>query len=91
MKNVVIEFDLYCDWQENYPIYRIYADDDLLTERTYIWDNEREFVRERIVVCVDIGSHQCRIEKVGTTDATFIVNNININDEPVKSLDFVVA
>lgn len=91
MKNVVIEFDIYCDWQESTPIYRIYVDDDLLTERTYIWNNEREFVRERVVVCVDTGSHRCRIEKVGTTDATFSVKNINIDDEPVKDLDFVVA
>lgn len=45
-----IEFDLYCNWNETPPAYRIYADDELLTERVYSWTNDEYVIREIINV-----------------------------------------
>lgn len=34
-KFVIIGFNLFCEWQKAPPAYRLYVDDELLTERTY--------------------------------------------------------
>ena len=43
-KFVIIGFNLFCEWQKAPPAYRLYVDDELLTERTYIWakDTKRD-------------------------------------------------
>ena len=35
---VLLAFNLFCDWNKTPPIYRLYVNDKLLTERTYIWN-----------------------------------------------------
>lgn len=62
MHRILITVDVHCyraEWAKNNPNteyndirYRLYVDEDLLTERNWSWD-ERNFIRERIVVDVE--------------------------------------
>ncbi len=78
-----IEFYLYCDWKDFPPSYRIYFDDTLLTERTYIWDNERYVLQEILNVFADNTLHTITIEQVGFRSGTFrligIKTDLDIN------------
>ena len=56
------------------PIYRIYVDDDLLTERTYMW-SDPSYVEENIIVLLDSGKHTLRIEPAITEE----LENLDIN------------
>lgn len=86
-----ISFDLLCDWDDQPPVYRIYADDDLLTERSYIWRNEQSHVRENVIVSLDPGQHRISIISVYPELGRFWTENISINGTPAPNLEFSVA
>ena len=76
MEPHVIEFYLYCDWAEITPTYRLYFDDTLLTERTYIWNNDRHVIQERLTVVTDSNPHTVTIEQVGQQSGKFHVETV---------------
>jgi len=55
-----ITADIYSD--SGAGAYRVYVDDDLITERTWCWPSHEVFVREHVVVELAPGEHQLRIE-----------------------------
>jgi len=59
-----IEVDVLCDWQSEPPAYRLYINDDLYTERTYIWRNPNQWVREILVAELAPGTHTIKVEPV---------------------------
>jgi hypothetical protein len=63
MRDFHLEIDISCDAQkiQFHPTYRLYVDDTLITERTYIWGSTH-FIREHIFVKLSDGSHCVRIE-----------------------------
>ena len=67
-----IKFYLFCDWADFPPVYRIYFDDVLLTERTYIWDNKIDVLQEHLPVHADKNTpHTVTIEQVGQLTGAF--------------------
>lgn len=47
-------------------LYRVYVDNDLLTERNWAWDHKQTFIRENIEVDVNPGKHVVKIEGHGS-------------------------
>jgi hypothetical protein len=91
MEPYAVEFYLYCDWKELTPTYRIYFDDELMTERTYIWDNERQVLEERVSVIADSTTpHTLTIETVGLRDGTFSVERL-VTDPPGLPVNIKIA
>lgn len=83
MSEVEISAEIYCNWDQQAPVYRVYVDQDLLTERTYKWVNPEQFVCERIVVNLESGMHELRIQAVDSADQDkFSVKNVHINHQP---------
>jgi hypothetical protein len=90
MKEVKITADIYCD--RNFkPLefatdvqksYRVYVDGDLLTERTYIWDNNEQFVRENIVVNIEPGVHEFKVIPAYPYYDVFTFKNFTVNNQP---------
>ena len=76
METYIIEFYLYCKWKDLPPTYRLYFDDELMTERTYIWDNETHVLQERLPVMTDSNKVNILIEQVGQHSGTFSVKHI---------------
>lgn len=48
---------------EDPKIYRIYIDDDLITERTFIWDTQTH-ISENIFVSLDQGEHSIKVQSI---------------------------
>lgn len=82
MQEVVMSLDVMCAWEITPPAYRLYVDNDLLTERSYIWNNNEQFVRENIIVNLEPGIHTLRIEPVNPEFGGFSNRNFTVNSQP---------
>lgn len=76
-KFVKLTFDLHCDWKKSPPIYRVYVNNELFTERTYIW-GATQYLQEALQVTAPPGRYQIRVENLGDEDCQFKVRNMNI-------------
>lgn len=83
MKEISITVDILARWTDTNPIYRIYVDSDLLTERTYIWDNREQYVRENILVSLNEGLHTFIVESVNSAGELFC-KNFKIDKNPTS-------
>ena len=67
------------------PKYRIYVNDDLMTERTWVWDRQT-YVEETLWAELANGiSHTVRLEIIKSKPfdlAQFGLQNLAVNDEP---------
>ena len=81
MNHTCIDVDVWCKWDTTPPVYRLYVDDHLLTERTFTWETSRHYIREHIEVLLDNGWHEVRIEDCSNGRAKFITDNITVNGQ----------
>ena len=81
MQDQVIEVDVFCNWQSEPQAYRLYINSDLYTERTYIWRNPHNWVREILVAELSEGEHYIRIEPVDANFKGFKLANFAINNK----------
>lgn len=85
MNQTCIDVDVWCKYNGAPPTYRVYVDDELMTERTFVWNSTNNYIREHIEVLVDRGVHELRIENCGGNHVEFITNNIMVNGKPAES------
>lgn len=81
----ILTVDIFCHWDAAPPAYRIYVDDELLTERTYLWRNSEQFVRENIVISAVPGEHQFKLVPVGPNFSGFQWQNFTVNHQPTAT------
>ena len=65
------------------PKYRVYVDNDLFVERTFVWDSNLHYIQENLVLVISPGPHVLRIEKL-PSDANFTVRNCLVDDVPFE-------
>ena len=69
--------DVHCDCApDQRPIYRLYVNDELFTERTWIWQNV--YLEEVIPILADPGDYAIRYELVPGTAAGLNIQNLRI-------------
>ena len=89
MNIVKITADVYAVRSEGNPVYRIYVDGDLLTERNWAWTAYDTFVREHIEVAVDSGEH--RLELVDcSNNNVFYIKDITVDGQANNGPVFTV-
>ena len=69
-------FDIDCEWAGLPPIYRIYVNDELFTERTWIWTDS--YLEEILQIESPPGQCRIRLESVGPDLAQFSIRNHRI-------------
>ena len=89
MTENVITVDVYASWGDATPCYRIYVDDNLLTERAFIWNGTNTYIQERIIVNLNPGPHNLKVEQINNS-GSIQIKNITLNDMPSSS-DFVTT
>jgi len=66
------------------PIYRLYIDDDLITERKWIWDNST-FIDENLYINAPIDkNHTIKIECLKFQPRSFELKNLRIDGAVVS-------
>ena len=73
-------FDLDCEWESFPPIYRIYVNDELFAERTWIWTDH--YLEEMLQIAAAPGRYEVRVESVGPNLAEFTVTNPRVEYGP---------
>ena len=72
------------------PKYRLYVNDDLFTERSWIW-NQKIFVRENLSVHLETGiNHTIRVEIIKSNPmhlAQFGLQNLRIDNSDYETSD----
>jgi len=72
--------DVCCDWSGEPPRYRCYVNDELFTERTWIWTDR--YLEEQLQILARPGKYQIRYELVDVENATLTTNNYRITHGP---------
>lgn len=84
---VTVLTDVYCKWSDQPPRYRVYVNDELFAERTWIWSNA--YLEEMLQIKALPGQYTIRYELVSGFDnnAGLKVRNMRVNVGPGRILD----
>jgi hypothetical protein len=55
------------------------VDDDLITERTFVWSSEQQYIEETVILEAPVGTHQLQVENVDPALGTFTVEQIKLD------------
>jgi len=79
LTNIVL--DVHCSGiHSNDPVYRVYVDDELLTERTWVWPAHEIYIKEHIEVDIDPGKHIVKIHNC-SPDNSLKFKNVTVNKQ----------
>ena len=68
--------DLHCSWEGLPPTYRVYVNDELFTERTWIWTDS--YLEENLQILADPGKYKIRFELVPPYLAQLWMENLRV-------------
>lgn len=74
--------DVYCNWSGEPPRYRCYVNNELFTERTWLWTSI--YLEEQLQIQAEPGLYQIRYELVDTENAKLKINNYRIMHGPAS-------
>jgi hypothetical protein len=73
---VTVLNDVYCEWSGQTPRYRCYVNDELFTERTWIWTDR--YLEEQLQILAEPGVYVVRYELVDAENAKLTNSNFRI-------------
>jgi hypothetical protein len=87
MSTVTVEFDLLCiKPNDSAPVYRVWVNNTLFTERVFRWNTQEKYLRENLTVEFDERqTYDIKIEKVKGI-GEFKVEKIDVRDERKRDL-----
>lgn len=77
---VMALIDINCEWSGNPPRYRCYVNDELFTERTWIWTEH--YLQEQLQILAEPGDYRICYELVDTENAKLRINNYIVTQGP---------
>lgn len=89
MKQYTITVDVYGKWGDVQPRYRVYLDNELMTERDFIWPGHEIYVRETILAKLKPGAHRLVVEQI-TAQGKIEARNVLVNGNS-SNFDFFVG
>ena len=75
-----IKVNVACHKAEN-PTYRIYIDNDMITERVFRWPGFKNYIRENLVCVLQPGVHSLRVENCSQA-GYFDLSEFEMNGDP---------
>lgn len=78
LRHAELKFNVHCYYSGTNPRYRVYVDNDLITERTFVW-REDQYIEETVIIEAPAGTHRLRVENVDPALGTFTVENIKLD------------
>jgi hypothetical protein len=81
-KFVQVAMDIDIDWDQENPKYRVYVDDELFTERTWIWRSQ--YLEEMLQIEAVPGRYVIKVELVDPSVGKLKVRNMQILQGPGK-------
>ena len=78
--------DITCKWGEEPPRYRVYVNDELFAERTWIWKDVQ--LEESLQIEAPFGAYPVRFENVDPDRGSFKFRNIRVEHGPGRIRTF---
>ena len=84
---VTVLTDVYCKWIDQHPRYRVYVNDELFAERTWIWTDT--YLEEMLQIKAPPGQYTIRYELVPGFDnnAGLKLRNMRVDFGPGRIVD----
>jgi hypothetical protein len=80
--------DVNCDWSGTPPVYRVYVDDELFAERTWIWEDA--YLEEVLQIEAVPGEYTISYQLTNSSEATIRVTDMRVDFGPGKIKDNVL-
>jgi len=78
---IIVQCDVHCKWDHaNPPRYRCFVNDELFTERTWIWTDM--YLEENLQISAPPGDYTVRFELVSKENAGLKIRNMRIKTGP---------
>ena len=74
-----------CDWEGLSPSYRLYVNDELFAERTWIWTDSA--LEEDLQISAEPGEYTIRYELIEPNLATLKIGSLSAEYGPTEILD----
>ena len=84
-KFVSVLCDVDCTWDLEKPIYRVFVNNELFTERTWIWKDC--YLEEMLQISAEPGQYHIRFELMNPHNCTLITNNLRIGQGQARIFD----
>ena len=84
-KFVRILSNIDCDWEGLSPVYRLYVNDELFSERTWIWTDSS--LEENLQIDAEPGEYTIRYELIEPNLATLKIGSLSVDYGPAEILD----
>ena len=78
-------FDIDCEWSGTHPAYRVFVNDELFTERTWLWQDV--YLEEILQIQAQPGQYRIQLKAVHPNQATFTVTNHRIEHGSARWID----
>ena len=83
---IKVHFNIDCKWKAGPPpAYRVFVNDELFTERTWIWKDY--YINEMLQIEAEPGQYRVRVEAVQPVGGKFKVRNYSIEHGPAQWID----
>jgi len=74
-----------CEWEGISPIYRLYINNELFTERTWVWTDSA--LEENLQVEAEPGVYEVRYELLSPNLAQLKIGSLSVDFGPAEILD----
>ena len=68
--SVIVACDVYCTWETTPPIYRVFVNDELFAERTWIWKDF--YLEETLCIQAAPGTYDIKVELIDPTNTAHL-------------------
>lgn len=82
-----LEVAVHAHWSNTPPVYRLYVDDDMLTERTFGWQSFQFYILENILCSLDEGVHKLKLVNLDET-SRFDLENFTVNNKIISKKSY---
>ena len=88
---VKVLIDIHCEWAGTAPSYRVFVNDELFAERTFVW--QEQYLTEMLQIAAEPGVYQVRVEplpcdpKIEFSSSQFDIKNYQIDYGPAQWID----
>jgi len=77
-KSVQVQCNVYCKWDGSDTRYRLYVNDELFTERSWIWGGKEYYLEEVITIEALPGLYEIKYELLEPTQNKLGIKNMRV-------------
>lgn len=80
-----LEVAVHAHWNDTPPVYRIFVDDNLLTERTFGYQSYQFYIVEHILCNLEDGSHNLKLVSLDDNNNRFELYDFKIDGQYIPA------